>query len=108
LGGQKESDISTYHNGEMRIISEDGKDIIKPKVAFDYNTNMRGVDLKDQRLQPYFLDCKKGNKWYIKLKKKLNVAMHNTMELFRATGNQKLAHLSKASQNHTGLQCYGQ
>jgi hypothetical protein len=47
-------------------------------------------------LQPYLLECKKGNKWYIKLfKRLLNVAIHNTTVLFRATtGNQKLDHLS--------------
>jgi hypothetical protein len=78
--------ISTYHNGEMSTISKDGKEIIKPKVAFDYNTNMGGVDLKDQMLQPYLLETKKGNKWYIKFFKRLiNVAIHNTMVLFRTT-----------------------
>jgi hypothetical protein len=88
--------ISTYHNGEMSTISKDGKEIIKPKVALDYNTNMVGVDLRDQILQPYLLAHKNGNKWYIKFfKRLLNVAVHNTMVRFRATaGNQKLDHLS--------------
>jgi hypothetical protein len=32
----------------MSTISKDGKEIMKPKVALDYNTNMGGVELKDQ------------------------------------------------------------
>jgi hypothetical protein len=55
--------ISTYSNGEMSIISKDGEEIIKPKVAFDYSTNMGSVDLNDQMLQPYLLEHNKGNKW---------------------------------------------
>jgi hypothetical protein len=39
--------ISTYHSGEMSTISKDGKEIIKSKVAFDYNTSMGRVNLKD-------------------------------------------------------------
>jgi hypothetical protein len=37
--------ISTFHNGEMSTTSKDGKDTIKPKEAFDYNTNMGSVSL---------------------------------------------------------------
>jgi hypothetical protein len=57
---------------------------------------MGGVDLKDQMFQPYLLERKKGNKWYIKIfKRLLNVAVHNTVVLFRATtGSQKLDYLS--------------
>jgi hypothetical protein len=39
---------------------------MEPKVAFDYSTNMEGLNLKDQMLQPYLLESKKGYKWYIR------------------------------------------
>jgi hypothetical protein len=72
------------------------KEIMKPKMAFHYNTNMGGADLTDQMLQPCVLECKKGNKWYIKcFKRLLNVAVHNTKVLFRLTyGSKKVDHLS--------------
>jgi hypothetical protein len=54
---KREWHISTCHNDEMSTISKDGKEV-KPKVAFDYSTNMGGVSLKDQMLQ-------KGTDWYI-------------------------------------------
>jgi hypothetical protein len=72
--------------------------ISKPKIAFDCNINMGGVNLKDQVLQPYLLESKKKkkkkgeNKFFKRL---LNVAVHNTTVLFTATtGNHKLEHLS--------------
>jgi hypothetical protein len=42
------------------------------------------------------LECKRGNKWYIKFfKRLLNVPVHNTTVLYRATtSNQKLDHMS--------------
>ncbi|KAG8231019.1 hypothetical protein J437_LFUL010941 [Ladona fulva] len=43
---------------------KDGK--FKPVCNLEYNKAMGGVDLKDEKLQPYLLEHKKCNKWYIK------------------------------------------
>ena len=43
----------------------------KPVSVLDYNENMGGFDLKDQLLQPYLLERKRMNKWYIKLFRRL-------------------------------------
>jgi hypothetical protein len=101
VGNKKVTFTLTYHNDEMSTISKNEKEIIKPKVAFDYNSTIwwgggGAVDLKDHMLQTYLLACKKGNKWYIKFfKRLLSVTIHNTMVLFRATpGNKKLYHLN--------------
>lgn len=61
-------------------------------MGFDCDTNLGGVDLKDKMLQPYLLECKKGNKWCITFfKRLLNVAIHSTVVLFgTTTGSQKL------------------
>jgi hypothetical protein len=46
---------------------------------------MGGTDLKDQILQPYLLERKKGSKWYVKLfKRLLNVAIQNSMIIYRS------------------------
>jgi hypothetical protein len=64
--------VSTYHNSNMRVVvNHANKPAIKPVVVCDYNKTMLGVDLKDQMLQPYLLERKKGTKWYVKLFKQL-------------------------------------
>lgn len=80
----------------MSTNSKDGKEIMKSKVAFHYKTDMGDVDLKDLMFQPYLLVCKKRNKWYIKVfKRLLNAAIHNTMVLLKEkTCKQKLKYLS--------------
>jgi hypothetical protein len=65
---------------------------MKPRMVLDCNINMGGIDLNNQMLQPYLLECKKRNKLFKRL---INVAIHNTMVFLMATnGNQKLDHLS--------------
>jgi hypothetical protein len=55
LGRSKgETFISIYRNGEISTISEDGKEVIQPNVAFDYSANMGSVDLKDEIMQLSF------------------------------------------------------
>jgi hypothetical protein len=49
------------------VVNRANKPEIKPVVVCDYNKNMLGVDLKDQMLQLYLLERKKGTKWYVKL-----------------------------------------
>jgi hypothetical protein len=81
--------ISTYHKNDMRVVvNRANKPEIKPLVVCDYNKNMLGVDLKDQMLQPYLLERNKGTKWYVKLLKRLlNVAIHNSMVIYRSHPN---------------------
>jgi hypothetical protein len=71
--------VSTYHKDDMRVVVTcPNKTQIKRVVVCDYNKNTLGVDLKDQMLQPYLLERKKGTKWYVKLLRwLLNVAIHN-------------------------------
>jgi hypothetical protein len=41
---------------------------------------MGGVDLKDQKFQPYLMERKRGSKWYMKLfRRLLNVTVHNAL-----------------------------
>ncbi|PNF31583.1 hypothetical protein B7P43_G00790 [Cryptotermes secundus] len=83
--------ISTYHKNDMRVVvNRANKTEIKPVVVCDYNKNMLGVDLKDQMLQPYLLERKKGTKWYLKLfRRLLNVAIHNSMVIYRSHTNKQ-------------------
>jgi predicted nucleic acid-binding Zn ribbon protein len=78
--------VSTYHKDDMRVVvNRANKTHIKPVVVCDYNKNMLRVDLKDQMLQPYPLEQKKGTKWYVKLfKRLLNVAIHNSIVIYRS------------------------
>jgi hypothetical protein len=59
--------ISTFHDTTMRTVQHWGAQIKKPACVLEYKKAMCGVDLKDQKLQPYLLERKKGSKWYIKL-----------------------------------------
>jgi hypothetical protein len=50
--------ISTYHKDDMRVtVNKANQEETKPVVVCDYN-----MDLKDQILQPYLLERKKGTK----------------------------------------------
>lgn len=56
-----------------------GYEEIKPVLVYDYNKNMGGVDKRDQMLHGYLVERKKGNKWYIKLfKRLLNISVLNS------------------------------
>jgi hypothetical protein len=83
--------ISTYHKSDMRVVVNHEKSPeIKPVVVCNYNKNMLGVDLKDQMLQLYLLEQKKGTKWYMKLfKRLLNVAIHNSMVIYQYHPNKE-------------------
>jgi len=65
----------------------------KPVSVLDYNENMGG-HLKDQLLQPYFLERKKTTKWYIKLfRRLLNITVLNCMVICQAnSGQTKIDH----------------
>jgi hypothetical protein len=82
--------ISTYHTDEMRESISRGKEVVKPDAVSDYNSHMGGVDLKDQMLQPYLLERKKGSKWHVKLfKRLLNITIYNSMVIYRSLSANK-------------------
>ncbi|XP_021915030.1 uncharacterized protein LOC110827574 [Zootermopsis nevadensis] len=85
--------ISTYHKDDMRVTQNKANRVqIKPVVVRDCNKEMLGVDLKDQMLQPYLLERKRGTKWYMTLfKRLLNVSIHNAMVMYRSVpSNRKI------------------
>jgi hypothetical protein len=70
------------------VVIRPNKTQIKAVVVCDYNKNMLGVDLKDQMLQSYLLEQKKGTKLYVKLfRRLLNVAIHKSMVIYRSHPN---------------------
>ncbi|XP_021913223.1 piggyBac transposable element-derived protein 4-like [Zootermopsis nevadensis] len=83
--------ISTYHKHDICVTINTAKqEQTKPVVVRDYNKHMLGVDMKDQMLQPYLLERKRGTKWYMTLfKRLLNVAIHNAMVMYRCVPNNK-------------------
>ncbi|XP_021913795.1 piggyBac transposable element-derived protein 4-like, partial [Zootermopsis nevadensis] len=83
--------ISTYHKDHMCVTQNKANRVqIKPVVVRDYNKHMLGVDLKDQMLQLYLLERKRGTKWYMTLfKRLLNVAIHNAIVMYRSVPNTK-------------------
>jgi hypothetical protein len=56
--------ISTYHSDDMRTVTVSRKEVQKPISVIDYNTNMGGIDLKDQMLQMYLIERRRMHKWY--------------------------------------------
>lgn len=62
----------------------------------EYNRFMGGVDLKDQKLQPYLVERKRCMKWYLKLfRRLLNTSVHNSYIIYNASNSVKaLDHLS--------------
>jgi hypothetical protein len=103
--------MSTYHTDKMCVSISRDKEIIKPDVASDSNSHMGGVDLRDQKLQPYLLKRKKGSKWYAKLfKRLLNVTIRNSMVIYRSLHANKKTdplifrlHLTKDLYKNMGL-----
>ncbi|XP_049870081.1 piggyBac transposable element-derived protein 4-like [Pectinophora gossypiella] len=70
--------ISTYHNDDQLRSQRAGVPVMKPKVVVDYNKNMGGVDLKDQKLSAYHFERKRGLKWYMKVfRRLLNTSLLN-------------------------------
>lgn len=64
------------------------------KVAFDYSTNMGGVDLKVKMLQPYLLECKKSNKLFIKIFKGFLPSETQLYFVWATASNQTLGYVS--------------
>lgn len=59
--------ISTFHDVGMVTCTKYNKEILKPSIVVDYNKSMGGVDLRDQLLENYLMERKRGTKWYISL-----------------------------------------
>ena len=75
--------ISTFHNASMVSTEKRGKVINKPQCIWEYNRHMGGVDMKDQKLQPYLLERKRCAKWYLKLfRRLLNTSVHNALIVY--------------------------
>jgi hypothetical protein len=52
--------ISTFHDNTLRTLCKRGVEVKKPVCVLEYNQQLGGVDLKDQKLQPYLLERKRG------------------------------------------------
>jgi hypothetical protein len=77
--------ISTYLSHDIRTVKIRGKEVVKPSSVLDYKKIMIGVDLKDQLLQPYLIERKQMNKWYMKLfRRLLNTSILNAMIIYRS------------------------
>lgn len=86
LDKKQVSFISSFHNASMQTIEKRGKEIKKPTCIREYNQFMGGVDLKDQKLQPYLIERKRCTKWYLKLfRRLLNRAIHNSLIIYNGS-----------------------
>lgn len=89
--------ISTYHNIEMRQCppkNNRNPNILKPGIVLDYNSEMGGVDLRDQMLQNYVMERNKSKKWYIKcFKRIINIAVLNSYIIWKKS-NPNTDHLT--------------
>lgn len=64
----------------MVSIEKRGNLATKPKCLIQYDHQMRGVDLKDHKLQPYLVGRKVCMKWYLKMfRRLLNTPVHNVL-----------------------------
>jgi hypothetical protein len=52
--------ISAFHDGTLRTLCRQGVEVKKPVSVLEYNQQMGGVYLKDQKLQPYLLERKRS------------------------------------------------
>ncbi|KAG8224460.1 hypothetical protein J437_LFUL003183 [Ladona fulva] len=76
--------ISTYHKEDKKLVISRGRQTEKPVCVLDYNKYMGVIDLEDQMLQPYSLDRKCMQKWYIKLfRRLLNIAVINSFIIYK-------------------------
>jgi hypothetical protein len=95
--------ISTFHDATLRTVQHRGAEIKKLACVLEYNKAMGGMDLKDQKLQPYPLERKKGSKWYIKLfRRLLNVSARNALIVYNSQ-NYTCDHLTFRLQLITAL-----
>lgn len=69
-------------------------EVIKPAIVLDYNKNMGGVDMRDQMLEGYLMERKRGSKWYVKVfKRLLNISVLNSYIIWKKA-NHKCDHLT--------------
>jgi hypothetical protein len=55
--------ISSFHDLGMAAAKLTGSVLIKLRCVVEYNHDMGGVDLKDQKLQPHLFERERGLKW---------------------------------------------
>lgn len=82
--------ISTFHKNDTVLGRRAGTECEKPVVVHNYNKNMGGVDLKDQKLSTYLMERKRGLKWYIKVfRRLLNCSILNSYIIYRCHDREK-------------------
>jgi hypothetical protein len=83
--------FNVSHKDEMHFkVNKANKEETKPAVAYDCNLNIEAVDLKDQMLQPYFFEQKKGSEWCMKLFKRfLSITSCKSMIIYQSMPNSK-------------------
>ncbi|KAM3961999.1 piggyBac transposable element-derived protein 4-like [Aphomia sociella] len=88
--------LSTYHTDKTVSIvgRRTGEEIIKPEAIDTYNKFMGGVDRKDQMLSQFVCERSRGNKWYIKVFRRLiNISLLNTYIVYtRNACERKMTH----------------
>ncbi|XP_047105214.1 piggyBac transposable element-derived protein 4-like [Schistocerca piceifrons] len=78
--------ISIFHNDAVVTETKSVNKVRNPQCIKKYNSFMGGVDLKDQKLQPFLMERKKGVKWYMKMFRRLmNVAVNNAFIVYNAS-----------------------
>ncbi|XP_067121319.1 piggyBac transposable element-derived protein 4-like [Centruroides vittatus] len=87
--------LSTIHDDSMKTNSNNSKHLAtKPKVIFDYNSGMGGVDLSDQRITDYSLAKKRTTKYYIKMfRHLLDITILNSFIIYKKCGH-NITHLN--------------
>ncbi|XP_041984607.1 piggyBac transposable element-derived protein 4-like isoform X2 [Aricia agestis] len=92
--------ISTCHGASTALPTVSSRpssrpEALKPQVVLDYNKFMRGVDMKDQMLEPYLLERKRCKNLYTKLfKRLLNVSILNSRILLQSCTQKNFDHLA--------------
>ncbi|XP_023213037.1 piggyBac transposable element-derived protein 4-like [Centruroides sculpturatus] len=81
--------LSTVHDNNMKTYSNIYKQpVTKPKVIFDYNRGMGGVDLSDQRIANYSLARRRTKKCYIKFFfHLLDITILNSFIIYKKCGH---------------------
>ncbi len=84
--------LSTCHNPSQQVVTTRGGPKKRPKVVYDYNFTMGGVDIVDQHLVDYPLPRKRGKKYYKTVFFYLMVlALWNSYQLYKSNANETAA-----------------
>ncbi|XP_041971703.1 piggyBac transposable element-derived protein 4-like [Aricia agestis] len=92
--------ISTCHGSSTALSTVSSRPSSRkvplvPQVMLDYNKFMRGIDVKDQMLEPYLLERKRCKKWCMKLFKRfLSVSILNSRILLQSSTQKNIDDLA--------------